>query len=352
MDFISISNNPNVFCLPNPIFRTFGRPKLKQFFPMYRLQLMFAFLAFSVFAEAQQLPLFTQYRDNITVINPAAVNSSYWLYDQNLSFGASYRNQWVGLKNSPTTATLRGDYLMDNGNTFSLLTGGHLIHDVTGPTGFSGLYGKVGGVISGDPYYSGISVALNFGLVQYRVDASEIIYRDEGDAIGAENHTQFFPDVGFGLFAYTQLNGGIFDDDYLYGGVSVPQVIGLELAFEGADGEFITQRIQHFYGVLGLYKFLRDDSFVEPSIWIRYAPNAPVSADFNLRYQMQNNFWIGAGGSLGGFAHTEFGFILGDNVGFVNTMKIGYSFDYSFSSYGPFAGGTHEINVSYSLENN
>jgi len=301
--------------------------------------------------QAQQLSLFTQYRENLSLINPGSVSSNYLAFGDNLSFGASYRAQWTGFENAPTTATLRGEYLYETGGSFSLLSGGYLVNDQTGPTGFTGLYGRIGGVISDDPYFGGIALGLTFGAVQYRVNASEIVLKEQNDILAGQDQNQIFPDVGFGIFAYKQLEGGAFDEDYVYGGISVPQVIGLDLAFTGDNGEFSTKRLQHFYGVLGFYKFFRDDSFLEPSVWVKYVSGAPVNADINLRYQIQRNFWIGVGGSTAQSFHAEAGVVVGENLGFENTLRIGYGFDYSFTGFGPSTGGTHEINVSYSLSN-
>ncbi len=319
---------------------------------MNRLQtyLSCLFMGLSSSLLAQQLSLFSQYRENQTIINPAAVGSDFLAFENNMSFGATHRAQWQGIKNSPVTSTLRGDLLFDNGSAVNLLAGGYLINDQTGPTGFTGLYGRIGGLLTDDPYYGGISIGLSFGAVQYRVNASEISLRDDGDILGTQDQNKLYPDVGVGVFAYTLLDGGFFDDDYLYGGISVPQVVGLDLTYKTENGEFLTQRVQHFYGMLGLYKFLRDEGFLEPSVWIKYTPNAPVNLDFNLRYQMAQNFWIGAGGATSNTLHLEAGFLLGENLGFGNTLKVGYGFDYSFSSFGPYTGGSHEINISYSLE--
>ncbi len=343
----------NYFSLiPSPEwnFCTFG-PALKSC-PMNGLRTVFTFLLIGLTINlfSQQLSLFTQYRENITILNPAAVGGQYLTNEENLTFGATHRAQWQGIDGAPTTSTLRGDYLFDGGGSVSLLTGAYLINDQTGPTGFTGLYGRVGGLISGDPSYGGISLGLNFGMVQYRVDASQIRLREEGDVIGVEDQTTLYPDVGVGVFAYTLLDGGIFDDDYLYGGISVPQVFGLDLTFTGQDGEFFTQRVQHMYAMVGLYKFLRDESFVEPSLWVKYAPNAPVNLDFNLRYQMAANFWIGLGAATSQTMHLEAGFILGDNLGLNNSLRIGYGYDYSFTDFGPYTGGAHELNLSFSLE--
>lgn len=309
---------------------------------------LFALALIPFGASAQQLSLFTQYRENATLINPAAIESDFFAYGQNLTFGASNRVQWAGLSNSPRTQTLRASYLNTEYSGVTLLAGGYIINDVTGPTGFTGLYGRIGGVVSGDPEYSGLAFALSGGLVQYRVKASEITLRDDGDVIGNQNQSQLFPDVGLGVFYYSAFGRG--SDNYFYAGISVPQIIGLDLTFQDENGEFYTKRIQHFYGQLGLYKFFDDDSFLEPSLWVKYAPNAPMNVDVNLRYQLPSSIWMGAGISSGKNFHLEAGFALGENVGFDNTLRFGYGFDYSFSSFGPSAGYTHEINLTFSLE--
>ena len=320
---------------------------------MNRLQLYLVclFYGISIPAFTQQLSLFTQYRENQTIVNPAAIGSNYLAYGQNLSFGTSYRKQWQGIEGSPTTANIRGEYLYTGGSPVTLLTGGYLINDQTGPTGFTGVYGRIGGMLTDDPYYGGFSVGLSFGAVQYRVNTSEIRLRQSNDILAVDDQNKIYPDVGVGVFAYTRLdNNGFFNGDYLYGGVSIPQVIGLDLSFKNENGEFYTKRVQHFYGMLGWYKFFKDEGFLEPSVWVKYAPNVPVNVDFNLRYQMAQNFWIGAGGATAGTMHIETGILIGENLGFDNTLKIGYGYDYHFSSFGPYTGGSHEINISYSLE--
>ncbi|MDZ4681769.1 MAG: PorP/SprF family type IX secretion system membrane protein [Saprospiraceae bacterium] len=312
---------------------------------MTRILLLLLLSLAPIAVFAQQLSLFTQYRENATLINPAAIEGDYFAYGQNMTFGVSYRAQWVGLANGPRTQTLRGSYLNTDYSGVTLMAGGHLINDQTGPTGFTGVYGRIGGVVSGDPEYSGLSIALSAGLVQYRVDASKIRLRDPNDVIGEQDQSQLFPDVGLGVYYYQMVGDG----DFFYTGVSVPQVIGLDLTFQDENGEFYTKRVQHFYGLLGFYKFFDNDSFLEPSVWVKYAPNAPINADINLRYQMPSSFWIGTGVSTGGNFHMDAGVIIGQNT-FDNTIRIGYGFDYSFSSFGPTAGSTHEINLTFSFE--
>ena len=299
-------------------------------------------------SSAQQLSLFTQYRENATLLNPAAVSGDYLSQEQNLTIGATHRVQWTGFENAPRTQTLRANFLYTGGDGVHPSMGGYLVNDQTGPTGFTGLYGQFGAVVSRDPRFGGIAAGLSGGLVQYRVDATQLRTREAGDVLGSTSQSQLFPDVGLGVFAYKLIEGNFLRDDYVYGGVSVPQLIGLNLTFQNEAGEFSTQRIQHAYLTAGLYHFLRDDNFIEPSVWVKYAPNAPVQVDINVRYQLANAFWVGTGGNTAGAAHLEGGVLLGNRYG--NQLKIGYGFDYSFAAFGPFLGPTHEINLTYAME--
>lgn len=306
-------------------------------------------LCLSSAVQAQQLSLFTQYRENATIINPAAVESDFLAYGQRYTIGANYRSQWSDISGNPTTQTVRFSFIGDQRGA-SLVAGGYIMNDQTGPTGFSGLYGRVGAVISGDPVYSGLVVALSGGLVQYRVDADKIELRDPNDVLGTTSQSEFFPDIGAGVYYYQTINGGTFDDDMFYVGASIPQVAGIDLTFKNDAGEFAIKRVQHYYGMVGMYHFFRDDSFLEPSIWIKSVEGAPLNADLNLRYQTAAAIWLGAGVSTAKNFHLEAGLNIGENLGAYNNFKVAYSYDHSYNTFGPAAGDTHEIQVSYSFD--
>ena len=237
---------------------------------MHKLITFCLLLLFAPALIAQQLPLFSQYQDNYIAINPAMVSRDYLLNEDNLSFGASHRNQWADFENAPKTQIIRGEYLYSGGN-FGLLTGGYLLNDQTGPTGLTGLYGRFGAILAGDPYYGGISLGINLGVVQYRVNTNELNLRDQDDIVASDNQMQLFPDVGFGLYYYKKLSGsGFLDDDYVYAGVSIPQTIGLDTEFQDETGNFFLKRMQHFYAQAGIFHFLEDESYLELAAWGKY----------------------------------------------------------------------------------
>lgn len=303
-------------------------------------------LGFLSSANAQQLSLFTQYRENATLLNPAAMESDFLNYGYNLSFGVSYRKQWAGINGSPETQSIRASYVSKNRGGVSLMAGGYVLNDQTGPTGFTGGYARIGAVIGGDPEYSGLALALTAGYVNYAVRSSEIRLRDAGDVIGMADQSQGHPDVGFGLYYYNMNR----DDNMFYAGFSVPQLLGFDLAYQDNAGEYSIQRVRHFYAMTGYNIFFRNDGVLELSAWGKYVQGAPFNADFNIRYQTPSAFYLGFGGATSSSAHVEAGVLLGDNVGLDNIIRIGYGFDYSFSNFGPSVGSTHELQASISLD--
>ncbi len=320
---------------------------------MHKKNILLAFallLASSSQSWAQQIPLFTQYRENFAAINPAALPPDFFSDGHHIAFGVSYRRQWNGLPNAPTTQVLHGEWFENEYSGFHPMAGGYLLNDQTGPTGFTGLYAKGGGIFSSDMRYSGIAVALSLGAVQYRINTSELQLHDANDIRAAQDRAQLYPDVGMGVFAYQKLEADGFDGDYLYGGVSIPQVLGLDTRFtDPTNGNFSIRRMQHFFANLGWYHFIGESSFLEFSAYGKYVHGVTPNFDLNVRYQMASSFWLGMGSSTAGNLHSELGIIIGKNMGTDANFKIGYGFDYSFQSFGPYVGATHEINLGYAF---
>ncbi|SEP56374.1 PorP/SprF family type IX secretion system membrane protein [Neolewinella agarilytica] len=292
----------------------------------------------------QQLSLFTQYREAATLINPAALESDFLTYGYNMSVGANYRRQWAGQENTPETQSIRFSYINPYQSGATITAGGYLLNDQTGPTGYTGFYGRIGTVLSPDPEQGGISVGLSAGYVGYRVRSSELILRDVGDPLGGVDQSQSHPDIGLGVYAY-RLTG----DHMFYGGVSIPQLLGFDLTFQNDAGDFEIQRLRHYYGMAGWYWFTGADSYLEVSTWVKYVDGAPFNADVNLRYQLPSAPYIGFGMSTAGNFHFEAGINVGQSYNADTNFRVGYGFDYSFQSFGPSVGGTHEIQLAVAL---
>lgn len=104
---------------------------------------------------AQQLPYQTQFRQLYAYINPAAINSDYFLYEYNMSVNGSYRLQWSAQPQTPRTLHVAGEYVHNAaayGNTFSLAGGAAILQDRVGPLALTGVYARLAALLGNDPY--------------------------------------------------------------------------------------------------------------------------------------------------------------------------------------------------------
>lgn len=291
---------------------------------------------------AQQLPLFSQLQSNIEVINPAAISANYLRFEHNVQLLATYHDQWRQFEGHPRTAVLSGSYLADGYEGVTPLLGATLLHDQTGPTGFTGASVKLAGILSPDPYNGGISLGLQAGFNQYRLNVSELKLRDEETIFDDDDRGRIYPDVGVGLFAYKRLRENVY-----YAGLSSPQLLALTFDYDGRDSAISTRRYRHYYAQLGAIVNLTEDSYLEPSASVKRVPGIPTHVTANLRYQSELAVFTGLGVSSSRAIHGELGVLLGEPDD--ELIRIGYGFDYTFQGYGQFAGATHEFHLSYSL---
>lgn len=320
------------------------------------LQITLFFIIFTDL-QAQQLPIFTRYHENLTFINPAALYIDYQFDKYSLYAGATYRYQWVGLKDAPRTQVVRFDNMLsDYDKTFDWClcnTGLTLINDQTGPTGFLGIYGRFAYLVdmtgrSGGKY---LSIGLSAGMVQYRVKAAALNFNVGGDpTVGQNLKSLYYPDFGGGVFFYSELSS----NQGFFVGASFPQSLGLNLNFRTDEGEFAIKRTQHFFGLVG-GNFGLDMLKFRPTVWAKYVPNAPFNLDANLILQYNKQAWIGFGFATSLEFHAEFGVIPVNLINGGNEndgeVKIGFAFTYPFQNYGPAFGPIGEVNVTYMLDN-
>ncbi len=307
---------------------------------------------------AQELPLFTQYREFQSFINPGAIPVDYLsqTYEPKNSAGISYRNQWLGYAGGPTTMTARYEHFSENLNS---VFGGNIIHDVTGRYGRTGAYGRYAYRMAFSKE-GAVTIGAKFGVFQNRYDTSDGTLRDAGDVLGETNFSQFTPDFGLGVFFHQRFG----DSDLVYGGLSVPQFANSTAGISENGGTDFLYEATHAFLTAGMYKGLGMESqfgdremFIEPSVWVKYSQAAPIQTDLNLRVHLPELVWIGLGYGFafeekinGNFLHLEGGVVLDEAFGLLDqNIKLGVGYDNFFGNdgYAGF-GSSFEINLSYS----
>lgn len=298
---------------------------------------------------AQQTPLFSVYRDQWSILNPAALSNNYLLNNRTMSLSGSWHVQWWGQPESPRTQVLNWEYVAEPQNS---VFGAHVMNDQTGKIGHTGVYGRYAYRLKmGRRTQQSITIGLHAGAVQYRARLSDIRFPDP-DTRPLNDEVTLRPDIGAGLFYH-------YTDRY-YAGISVPQTFGFRTVFPGDARNFSIKRIPHVYAVAGGYWSTpwigNETSFIEPSVWVKYVAGSPLDVDLNLRCQISELVWAGTGVNAGlgealsAVIHFEAGLFFGEQVQLLNSqLKAGFAFDLPVTqSVGRIFGPSAEVNLVYS----
>lgn len=283
-------------------------------------------------ATAQQLPIFSQNQDGNYYTNASMLTEDFRKNDLPTTIGVSYRHQWVKLDDAPRTMMANFNHFNEDLNVFF---GANLIQDQTGPTSFTGVSLSGGYAIEFTREWK-LAVALSAGVAQYRIKGAELNFLEAGD-IAQANQGKIAPDLGMSATLY-------YDKKYFLG-VSVPQVLGFNLDYAEENNDFEIKRIRHYYANGGgLFDF--DDGWLEVAGFARFIPNIPINYGANVRYEFQEIFWVGIGGSSAKSGTMEAG-LLFDIGNQYTKARLGYAFTNYFASYSPSFGTVHDIKVSF-----
>lgn len=289
--------------------------------------ILFAMLSLST--KAQQLPHFTQYMFNDYLINPAVAGTYNYYQIRSVN-----RYQWVGIQDAPQTYSLSyyGPLM-----TKDMGIGGYFYTDITGPTSRTGIYGSYA-------YNVGItdelrlSMGISLGMLQYKVDLTNVGFVDPDDPIEqGQIYSDFVPDASLGVYVHTS---------YMYFGFAAHQLIGnkLNLFDIESDVDFETglnKLKQHYYITAGYIYPINVDFAIEPLIILKGVSPAPIQFEGGIKVTYQRMVWLG-------FSYRSmdaFSTMIGYN--YEDKLYFGYSYDLSLSPIRTYNSGTHEVMIGY-----
>jgi type IX secretion system PorP/SprF family membrane protein len=285
-----------------------------------KIHFIWLFSVLTVCSLAQQLPQYSQYMLNELAINPAVAGK-----DEYADVRSNNRYQWTGIVDAPRTyyLTVHGPIKAKNmGLGMSLYT------DIVGPTRRTGINISYAYhlKLKKDIF---LSMGLSAGILQWGIDGSKLILRDDGDQnLLLTYRTTYVPDFGAGIYFHKK--------DRFYLGFAVPQLY--EAPIELYSGTNKSSRIVKQFNLNGAYKFdLSSDFKIEPSFLIKYQIPAPPMIDGGLRLIYKEQIWIG-----GAYRHNDaFSSMIG--YFYKNYLMIGYSYDVTTTNIKKYSTGTHEI---------
>ena len=284
-------------------------------------------ICFGEMSKAQQLPQITQYMINNYAVNPAVAG----MYDY-YQVKTTIRNQWTGITDAPRT-TILSIYGRKSDNVG---LGGLVFNDQTGPTS------KIGGSASYTYSFAmtrtiKMSFALSGGFTQFKLTKAGMNIEDGLDPVmQGGDVVRTIPDATFGF--------NVFGNKW-YFGAAIPQLLTMNLNLMDDDFSRIYDTYsegslaRHFY-VLGAYKHDFNPFWsIEPSLLLKTVSSAPLQADFGLKANYNDKFWLGMGYRNNGEMAALLGYSIQDRY------TIGYSYDILSSNMSDYSGGSHEFMI-------
>lgn len=294
-------------------------------------KLIYIAILTSVFAsnaQAQQLPLFSQYYYNKFLYNPAFTGT-----EDNANAYLIHRSQWKDIPGAPVTYALTADGPVKNKE---IGLGLSLFNDQIDIFNRTGLYTSYSYRIKLATDHD-LTLGVSAGVIDNKIDFSRANAHDANDPLlYNENQRKITMDASFGI--------GYFWKD-LYVGVSMPQILGNKVKYLESNTNVYTTLKRHLVGSIGYKVTLSESNEIDflPSAMVRYVKGAPFQFDINANFAWKD--MVRAGVSY------RFGYALGFNIGTkLNGNLIGgYTYEYVLSPIGSFSGGGHEIMLGYSF---
>lgn len=321
---------------------------------MIRKGILIFLTFFSTALSAQQRPHYTQYMQNMFVINPALSG----MYSA-LEFRAGFRNQWMGFENAPKTSYLTvstpinfdRDILTAGSADFGVVepatrsdrdgyysSSSHhglgliALNDETGPFNRASINLSYAYHIAvGD--MANLSVGVGGGVSRIGLNSDELRFEDPNDQVVTQGQiTKLTPDLNAGFYFYSA--------QFYFGG-SIQQIVKQKLSFNenfdrGAE-------VSHYFLTAGFRLWFGEDISVTPSIMLRNVKPLPLGLDTNLKIAFRNNIWIG-----GSYRKKDsFSGMMGFTIS--KSLDAGYAYDLTTSPIRTVSSGTHEFVLGLKL---
>ena len=284
-------------------------------------------LASSVPAWGQFSGVRSQYAMTSLLDNPAAAGNSPCL---DMRIGV--RSQWVGFDGAPLNqfASVSGRMGSEDGVIQGF--GAYVLTDAIGPwsnTRLSMAYSARVRLSSG----SRLSAGLGLGVAQYKLDKVSLSLPETGSAgdpaLGSNETQLVFPTLDVGFW---------YEDRKTFASFSVLNLTKTPLN-NIASG---TSPASVFIVSGGRYVPLDERFAFKPAMQLRKAAGAPASVDFRGSFSMNKKLAMGLG------YRTRSALIATMNVKLLESLSVGYAYDFGVSSLNPAARHSHEIVLSIS----
>ncbi len=290
-----------------------------------KLLLRFTLLSVSVVTAvntvfAQQDPQYSMYMFDKMAINPAAAGSKDAMEATLIS-----RDQWTDIPGAPQTNAL----MLEAPVTSQKFGWGvEFLNDNIGPVSSNSIQANYAYHLR---LFNGqLSMGLGLGVYDYDINFAKISYKDASDPMNTyANSAQIVPNADFGLYYYSNT---------FYLGASFNHLIQAQQT-SNSPVDSASFR-PHLYLMAGKGFQLSQNVLFSPSFVVKCAENAPLTADFNADFLLQEKLWLGAG------YRTDYGFTFLAAYRALESLQIGFAYDLGLNAIGQAGGGTYEVSLT------
>ncbi len=304
-----------------------------------RFWLVIFFMCCSLYSNAQQVPVYSQYMMNGFLFNPAIAGSEGYT-----AINLIAREQWIGLRNAPKTHAISGQTRILKNSYISKAAsvrkrqklssrsgkvgvGGYVFNDKNGPIDRTGMQLSYAYHIR--MHQSQLSFGLSGMFYQFSIDQEKITFEEQDIFFDMTDKSIFIPDASVGVY-YTNPN--------IFAGFSASQLFQSAMRF-GEKG-YAEYKMKRYYYLTGGYDFEVNPSLnIEPSLLFKTTENFVWQADINAKFIINNDYWGGLSYRTGGSL-----IIMGGLK--IDKFVFGYAFDYTLSSIMKHSYGSHEFMAS------
>ncbi len=279
----------------------------------------------TIFVNAQQDPQYTQYMYNMNIINPAYAGS-----DDYLSANFLGRYQWVGIEGAPKTFTLGVHSPVGNNVGLGL----SVVTDKLGPVNTNNLFGDFSYTIHvGEK--ANLAFGVKAGISFFNANLSSLITNLPDASFINNNVNKIFPNVGTGLFYYTEK---------FYAGLSIPNLLET-FYFKKTPGQVTrASRVKHYFLTSGYVFQLTEDIKFKPSGMLKAAKGAPLSIDVSGNFLFFDKLELGVSHRLNESVSAMM------NIRVNNSLRVGYAYDYTLTELQNFNSGSHEVFLLFNFD--
>jgi type IX secretion system PorP/SprF family membrane protein len=298
---------------------------------MKKLNIAFLiFILLSRYGFSQQDPLASQYMFNTLSYNPGVAGVSGMICATALA-----RQQWVGFKGAPTTASFGVNAPV---NLFHISSGVGLLVE-SDNTGFdkdislSGSYSYLMDLGTGK-----LGAGISLGMLN--VSLSPTWQIPSGDSHTPASGDPLIPENKESYVAFDASLGAYYKTDKYYAGISVTHINQPKIKF--SKGQPYVSR--HYYFTAGYTIQLPSPAFeLLPSVFV-FSDGKATQAAINATVRYNKKVWGGvsyrAGDALIGMIGVEL----------FNGIRIGYAYDFPLSDIRKSTTGSHEFMVNYCFD--